>query len=674
MHMPPADAHATEQQLHEAVAAAARCLPRFFPLDAFVASNPLQGFEDLPFDTAIASARRLCGGHGHRALDEYRARLAAGDLERDRLATAIDAALATPMLSLGGTEHALRNYLMARLEDDTHGREPSGALTAAAAAACQRADLGDDDGGAGWPVEHTTLLAWLDARLDAGLCERRDTLVGAFLQACLLGADGGLRMPGAQRGLYAAYRCHLASDPLLDGVTAALELPRAALLPDAPESAVLGALAALGLGGERRADYVRQQLFALKGWAAFVAWYESTPRAREHPAGLLDLLAVLLVTERLLWLDLALASGLPCDLHGLVAHLPHPAGPVVPPAAHAIAAFAACHALTPATLERASATELVTLATTLATLDDSWLALRCLEAEEHAYRDTLLAQLATPPVAPPPAGRPRAQVAFCIDVRSEPMRRALEAHGGYETCGYAGFFGVAVSYARLDGSVSTHCPVLLEPAHGAHEQASPGLPARARQRLTRRARFAGLLPALRRALKRHPLATFGVVEGFGLLAVWPLVRDAVRPAAPPPRVPADHVPALGGTDAAPLPALDDEEQFAVARSFFATTGLAAPFARLIVLCGHAASTTNNAYAAALDCGACGGHEGGTNARLLARILERRSMRRRLAAHGIALPEDTSVVAALHDTTTDRVTLFDAALPAEHARDLASLRR
>jgi len=675
MNAPAADALAMEQQLHAAITAAADRLPRFFPLEAFVASNPLQGFEHSSFEAAIAGAQRLCGGRGHLALEDYRDRLAHGFIERVRLQTSIAAASPRATLTIDGDNHALADYLLARVERAPHTLAPPPALLSAATAACERAGLGSDDGAAGWPVEHTTLLAWLDARLGTGLCARRDALVGAFVPACLLGDDGGLCMPGARDGLYAAFRHHMANHPLLADAATALDMPRAALLPDAAETAVLGALGALGLAAERRADYICQQLFALKGWAAFVSWHTRSPRAAARPARLLDLLAVLLVTERLLWIDLALAQDLPCEVHGLAAHLPQAAHQDMPPAAPAIAGFAAFHDIAPAALERSATAEIITLATTLHALDDGWLALRCLEAEELAYRDALIGQLATREPAPgTSAVRPRAQLAFCIDVRSEPLRRAIEAQGGYETCGYAGFFGVAVSYARLDGSVSTHCPVLLEPAHGAHEQPAPNLPARTRRRLSARAGFAGVLPALRRALKRHPLATFGIVDGFGLLSVWPLLRDAVRPPAPPPRVPRAHVPALGGKQPGVLPALDDDEQLAVARSFFETTGLAAPFARLIVLCGHAASTTNNAYAAALDCGACGGHEGGTNARLLARVLERPAIRRRLAAHGIALPDDTRVVAALHDTTTDRVTLFDDTLPASHARDAAALRR
>ncbi len=67
-----------------------------------------------------------------------------------------------------------------------------------------------------------------------------------------------------------------------------------------------------------------------------------------------------------------------------------------------------------------------------------------------------------PPV--PREKRPFAQALFCIDTRSERLRRHLEGVGDYQTFGIAGFFGVPVSFMELGKGSETHlCPVLLTP-------------------------------------------------------------------------------------------------------------------------------------------------------------------------------------------------------------------
>lgn len=59
---------------------------------------------------------------------------------------------------------------------------------------------------------------------------------------------------------------------------------------------------------------------------------------------------------------------------------------------------------------------------------------------------------------------PNAQFVFCIDVRSEPMRRKIESYGVYQTFGFAGFFGVpAKVHNEVMQSVYSSCPVLLKP-------------------------------------------------------------------------------------------------------------------------------------------------------------------------------------------------------------------
>lgn len=278
------------------------------------------------------------------------------------------------------------------------------------------------------------------------------------------------------------------------------------------------------------------------------------------------------------------------------------------------------------------------------------------EAAERAEQRRLAAALSRGVRRPAPA-RPLLQAAFCIDVRSEVYRRALEeVDAGIETLGFAGFFGLPVAHRDFASDVTEkRLPVLLNPA--LRSQAGGGTD-------DPRDRSARFVARAKRAFGRFKLAavsSFAFVEAMGPVYVGRLARDTLRlggttpPDRPQPRF-------------APLP--DLKERVAMAASILSAMSLKDRFAPIVLLVGHGAAVTNNPHASALQCGACGGHSGEVNARLLAAMLNDGDVRSGLLHEGIDIPADTVFVAALHDTTTDRVTIFDAP---DRAADLASVR-
>ncbi|MEO1173895.1 MAG: putative inorganic carbon transporter subunit DabA, partial [Myxococcota bacterium] len=90
-------------------------------------------------------------------------------------------------------------------------------------------------------------------------------------------------------------------------------------------------------------------------------------------------------------------------------------------------------------------------------------------AFEHSHHRDLIARFSRAQPRPT-LDAPAAQLVFCIDVRSEPLRRAIEAaRDDYETLGFAGFFGFAIE-DTADGA--PRCPALIAPGLKAAKEPS----------------------------------------------------------------------------------------------------------------------------------------------------------------------------------------------------------
>ena len=261
---------------------------------------------------------------------------------------------------------------------------------------------------------------------------------------------------------------------------------------------------------------------------------------------------------------------------------------------------------------------------------------------------------------PEPVGadsRPALQAVFCIDVRSEVFRRSLESVApGARTHGFAGFFGLPLAHSRFaSDTVEAHLPVLLKP--GLQSRAQGDAPA-----LDQAARFKARASRAWGRFKQAAVASFAFVEASGPIYAAKLLKGALawgegaEAIEPPPRLD---------------PELGREARAQIAETILRAMSLTSSFARLVLLTGHGAGVVNNPHASGLHCGACGGYSGEVNARLLAGLLNDPLVRADLLQRGIEVADDTLFVGALHDTTSDQVTLYDGDVDARaHQSDLA----
>ncbi|GAB4253793.1 MAG: DUF2309 domain-containing protein [Methylomicrobium sp.] len=282
------------------------------------------------------------------------------------------------------------------------------------------------------------------------------------------------------------------------------------------------------------------------------------------------------------------------------------------------------------------------------------------------------------------------QAVFCIDVRSEVYRRALETVSPrVETFGFAGFFGFPVEYIRLGHQHgAAHCPVLLTPKFRIRESLSKTTVEELNDALNRRWSFKRF-DKLWKSFKTSAVSCFSYVEIAGLAFGVKLLTDSfglTRTVSKPGTegLNPSSVPRLGpqvtrqrgrlvATGKVVETGLRLSDKIELAKNALRGIGLTSHFARLVLLCGHGSTTVNNPYAAGLDCGACGGQSGEASARIAATVLNDVAVRAGLANHGIDIPSDTWFLAGLHDTTTDELRLFDLdQLPSGYEQDLASL--
>ncbi len=429
--------------------------------------------------------------------------------------------------------------------------------------------------------------------------------------------QAGWTSPWAGQPAYAAWKAEAALDrtPELLGLKDARA--KIAALSKNPDTLLADAIRALGLSDAEVQPYLTRLTHSIAGWAG-VARYRlwQAELYGNTDSTLSDLISIRLAWEVLLKDEVTAAAW---DVAKEVLTKAQPADPV---------------------------------------------ALALHVAYEAAWQDDLIEGFKNAPKAV--VKTPLVQAAFCIDVRSEVFRRALEvAMPEAETIGFAGFFGAAIDYQPLGRDTKgAQCPVLLTPSATIPETA-PDAAMVAKHRTD-----ALNSTTAWSTFKGAAVSSFAFVETLGLGFAGKLASNALGFSRPAPQ-PRDA--GLGAWEAAALrPDLSHiptDALVTMGKTILTAMSMNGPKAPLIMLAGHGSTSANNPHATGLDCGACGGHTGEANARVAAAILNTPEVR---VASGL---EGSWVIPALHDTTTDAVTLYDTAeMPTQFKDALCALQK
>ncbi len=607
--------------LETAIAAACQRIAPLWPLKHFVAVNPFLGFSGQSFAATAATMRRVAKVDMLMPRGFYREALAAGII---------------------GDAHIAQALARAPANAPIPAPLPDGVALAKAALARDPAPR------AGGPAVVATIAEVLD-RLSAGdrQASRTAFMVDEISRWCAAYFDEGQaswQMPQRGQGPWAAWRETMRHDRNAEAMGIRDFRRIIAGLPADPVAAIGLIVEAIGIPANAQTDYLHRALFDIGGWAAYVRYLVWDNGLYGRPDNrLVELLAI-----RMAW------------------------------------GYALFRQRTDAEFQAAWAAEMQQAAqlapdhdSTTGLAADPELAIDLVfqDAYEIAWQGQLLAKLARNETAPQPfaiparPGRKPLQAAFCIDVRSEVYRRALEqVVPGGETIGFAGFFGYPIEYVPIGrSSGGAHCPVLLTPAYTITEMVNGADAALETEVL-------GLRLLRRRAakawksFKQSAVSSFTYVEAMGLAFAPKLVSDALgltRTVSDPNTDGLDEavIGKLGPrldpmTVAGRMTGLSAEQRLNQAEAVLRAMSLTGDFARLVLLAGHGSTTANNPHASGLDCGACGGHTGEANARIAADILNDPAVRIGLKSRGIHIPDDCWFLGALHCTTTDQITLFD----------------
>ncbi|WP_462322174.1 putative inorganic carbon transporter subunit DabA, partial [Halochromatium sp.] len=410
----------TPAPLPEQIDAACNRIAPVWPLDRFVAVNPFHGLRDQRFEQAAETMRRIAGARMYMPRSYYREQIEAGRITDEDLSAAA---------ARCGSDLSAADLRQAAAVDAKPPSAPQSAPLSAPLLASQAAPQS-----APQSAQVPLLTSVLDD-LDAD--DWSSFVVERISHHCAAYFDMGQatwKRPWQGMSLYESWRRFAAMDYSTTMMGQNGMRARVKALPESPRDCIESAIRRLGIPADAELDYMHAALMDIGGWAAWarlLRWEQELIGGEDET--IVELLAIRLAWDVLVYEHKA-SPDLRKRWREVCRRLSHgkPAAKPTPE---------------PQDIEHI-----------------------LLTAFELSYQRQLMADMRNGPAAhseSPTAQRPVIQAAFCIDVRSEVVRRSFETIcPKAQTLGFAGFFGVPIEHVPF-GAVDSrsHMPVLLTPKY-----------------------------------------------------------------------------------------------------------------------------------------------------------------------------------------------------------------
>ncbi|MCV0025441.1 DUF2309 domain-containing protein [Bacillus sp. XT-2] len=629
------DIDVQKSDLNVFIQSASRVIAPLWPISTFAARNPWMGLENQPFDQVASWLKNTRDVDIYPSASMIRSARNKGEIDEDFVEMGLQRWLDSHSFTI--PRDAAERFCHAGLKLDPL---PSSLLSSH-----KLEKLADECSG----LDHieSFYMQPISSDIETQEGERvvniLDHHVIKWCKLYLDDSQAGWTMPNREEGFYRAWQHLIQYDPALSKK----QRERLKGWPQEAHVALQEALFALEIPESEIQCYLEGHLLSLPGWAGMMLW-RSQQSSHEH-ALLTEYLAVRISMEWAL-----IKPYLPINNERFENKIS-----ITP----LIAAWIHWGGLTLEEWSQMPANEQNEYLSFAYSFDEKLRRKLWLEAWEQTHTDRLSQKIISKQRETNGKKSALAQLAFCIDVRSEPFRRQLEKEGPFETIGMAGFFGVPIATCEL-GSKHSHAslPVIQKPQNKIKEFADEDV----LEKYNQRKQAVHSLSYTFKKMKQNVLASLLLPELSGPWLSLQMVARSFAPRRadrfirnlretwlrkPDTKLSLHHV---NDTEAEIPVGFTEEEKVNHARQALKMMGLTENFAPLVVICGHGSQSTNNPYAAALDCGACGGAAGGFNARVLAALCNLSEVREALLTEGMKIPEDTVFAAAEHNTTVDEL--------------------